>query len=192
MKKNNNKSSVLKKYLKSSEKFHNNLNKDFFKDIGVKGIESLNYDVDHYDYQVLDLYYWEHRMGRWHPELLNETDLAFDTFLPFNLRAILDIGMAFSFEKRKSGYLFKELINKSYPILNFYGVNEIKNLYEKFRGSELNDKYKFIDNYFIYDDTSKTEVNKVTHSNTLKIPEAHLIKGNYTFIDYFYSSKKDF
>src|SRR5699024_5282378 len=95
--------------------------------------DRLNYGVNIYDYHILDLYHWEVRMGRWHPEILNTHDIIFDTISPFNHRAMIEVSLSFSYEKRRDEYLFKELINRNYSILNFYGDNTLKNLYEQKR-----------------------------------------------------------
>src|SRR5699024_1104804 len=47
-----------------------------------------------------------------------------------NVRAIIDITLSFEFQKRKNNYVFSELINRNYPVLNFYGKNKLSNLYE--------------------------------------------------------------
>ena len=41
------------------------------------------------DIDLLSLFYWEHRMGSWFAECVNESDCVGDTFTPFNVRAIL-------------------------------------------------------------------------------------------------------
>lgn len=41
---------------------------------------------------LLDLFYWEHRMGSWLAECLNEADVSSDMFSPFNVRAYLCVG----------------------------------------------------------------------------------------------------
>src|SRR5699024_9186621 len=41
------------------------------------GISELEYDSNLYDFHILDLYFWESRIGRWMSETLNETDLFF-------------------------------------------------------------------------------------------------------------------
>ncbi|MEA5446306.1 hypothetical protein VCB98_10790 [Gammaproteobacteria bacterium AB-CW1] len=40
-------------------------------------------------YDSRDMLYWEHRMGAWHSQQLLCSDLVFDTFNPWNCRAIL-------------------------------------------------------------------------------------------------------
>lgn len=99
-------------------------------------VESLKYGKSTYDYHLLDLYHWEIRMGRWHPEILNTHDIAFDTLSPFNHRALIDISLSFPYEKRRDEYMFNEIINRNYPILNFYGDNVLQNLYEQIRNKK--------------------------------------------------------
>lgn len=41
------------------------------------------------DIDLLTLFYWEHRMGSWLAECLNESDCVCETFTPFNVRGIL-------------------------------------------------------------------------------------------------------
>ena len=101
-----------------------------------KFVEDLGYGESTFDYHLLDLYHWEIRMGRWHPEILNTHDIVFDTLSPFNHRAIIDISLSFAYEKRRDEYMFKEIINRNYPILNFYGDNNLLNLYEQLRNNK--------------------------------------------------------
>ena len=42
-------------------------------------------------YKVLDLFYWEHRLGSWLAECLNESDVTGETFTPFNTRAYFEV-----------------------------------------------------------------------------------------------------
>src|SRR5699024_6605688 len=86
-----------------------------------------------------DLFYWEIRMGKWHSEILNENDAAFETVLPHNSRRILKLLLSYSPEQRKSSFAVKELINSNAPILNFFGVNDKRNLYEIVRDEEIRD-----------------------------------------------------
>src|SRR5699024_3530119 len=114
-------------------------------------------------------------MGRWHSEILNENDVCFETVMPFNMRAMIDISLSYSRIQRRSGYLFEELINKNFPILNFYGKNEKKNLYEQQKGKENN---VFVNKFSIYKkDKFIKEVQ--TSENKLFIPMEYL-KTNYS------------
>lgn len=95
-----------------------------------EGIRRWEYDGDLHGYHLRDLYYWEMRMGRWSAEIMNETDLAFETCIMINSRSLLEIALSFPLEDRRSGFFFAELINDSYPLLNFFGKNDLRNLYE--------------------------------------------------------------
>lgn len=48
-----------------------------------------------------DLFYWEHRLGRWGSRRIQEVDLAHRVFLPFNSRGIVESLMAPPLEERK-------------------------------------------------------------------------------------------
>lgn len=84
-------------------------------------------------YLASDLTHWEFRLGRWATEVFNEIDVAFEPFLPLNCRAMLAPLLAFDREQRASQYAFRELINRAHPVLNFFGINDSRNLYEASR-----------------------------------------------------------
>lgn len=100
-----------------------------------RGFSKWSYDGPMYGYHLRDIFYWEIRSGRWLTEILNETDLAFETLVPLNVRAMLEITLSMPLDDRRTGTFFSELINRVYPILNFPGKNTDKNLYEQFRDS---------------------------------------------------------
>lgn len=115
-------------------------NKAFIKDENTKSkaihmfndfADKLNYSENTYDYHLLDLMYWEIHMGRWHCEILNTHDYVVETVSPYNHRALIDITLSFDYEKRKNRYFQYELINRNFPVLNFFGMNEAENLYEQ-------------------------------------------------------------
>src|SRR5699024_5025927 len=91
------------KYAKSKNKQAEKYAKEIFN----KFIIDINYGENIYDYHLLDLYHWEIRMGRWHPEILNTHDIVFDTISPFNQRAIIDISLSFTYEQRRDEYMYK-------------------------------------------------------------------------------------
>lgn len=93
-------------------------------------MNELGYTDFIYDYHLLDLYLWEIRLSRWHSEILNTHDVCFETLSPFNHRILLEIALSFNYEYRKNGQMFQELININWPVLNFFGDNNIKNMYE--------------------------------------------------------------
>ena len=96
-------------------------------------ISDLGYDVPQFGYNRKDLLYWELRMGKWHSEVLNENDAAFETVLPHNSRRIIKLFLAYSKKQRRDAFAIKELINSNAAMLNFFGVNDTRNLYEIIR-----------------------------------------------------------
>uniref|UniRef100_UPI0022E53059 hypothetical protein n=1 Tax=Kocuria marina TaxID=223184 RepID=UPI0022E53059 len=97
------------------------------------GLVDWQWNGELHDYHLLDLYYWEVRSGRWLAEVFNETDIAFDTLLPINVRALYEISLSYPPVARHDGHLFSELINDTHPVLNFFGKNDVRNLYEQQR-----------------------------------------------------------
>lgn len=89
------------------------------------------YDSVHTDYELTDIWYWENRLARWYAQLLNETDVAFDTFTPFNTRRIIDSFLSLNPADRKSGLMQWELIYRGNPYLSFYGANAMTDLYRE-------------------------------------------------------------
>src|SRR5699024_974 len=172
----------IKHLMKNSfKKYINEENKNEIENIITDILDSINYAEGTHDYHVLDLYYWENRMGSCYPEVLNETDAAFDTFLPFNMRAIIDISLSFDIKLRREDYIFKELVNRNHPILNFYGRNEITNLYEKVRNIEfksINANKPILKSAFIGDE-NQSVIYKYNTSNKLYIPKEYIKKGYY-------------
>jgi len=67
-----------------------------------------------YSIKLLDLFYWEHRMGCWLAECLNEADFAGETFTPFNCRAYLENGLGISYRYRIAPkYMFFQKIMRN-------------------------------------------------------------------------------
>lgn len=108
-------------------------------DSDIKGYEAkldstlkrFGYPNALHDFVASDMFYWEIRMGRWLAEIYNETDPAFDSISPMNMRAIVELGLAGSEDERRSGIMFTELIDRNWPELNFPGINNRNNLYKQ-------------------------------------------------------------
>ncbi|WP_394876979.1 hypothetical protein [Mammaliicoccus lentus] len=147
-------------------------------------LQELNYENEKYDYDHLDLYYWEIHMGKWFSEVLNETDSSFNTFLPYNMRSIIDISLSFPLEQRQNDHFFNELINRNYPILNFYGKNQKENLYERYLRYTKNSKNKTDVNYFdkiqTYNSSGELENIYKSYNNQIYIPQTKLYEGYYS------------
>jgi len=65
----------------------------------------------------LDVFYWEHRMGCWHSNVVLESDFAFDTHVLFNSRSILQLMLAAPAKDRSSGALFRQVVSILWPEL---------------------------------------------------------------------------
>ena len=64
---------------------------------------------------VLDLFYWEHRMGSWLAECLNEADISGEMFSPFNSRVYIENGVSAKKRERISPdyKFFKEILKNN-------------------------------------------------------------------------------
>ncbi|MFC3900416.1 hypothetical protein [Aliicoccus persicus] len=119
------KDSVMRMYKRQTT------NTSFLEQLYDEFVSNTDYLSNTYDYHTVDLVYWELRMGRWLCEVYNNHDSILRTINPFNHRALICLSLAFPYEQRRDLYMFKEIINRNYPILNFYGFNNLKNLYEQ-------------------------------------------------------------
>lgn len=124
----------LVKGLMSSRLKSVNLDDSDIKDYEAKldsTLKQFGYPNALHDFVASDMFYWEIRMGRWLAEIYNETDPAFDSISPMNMRAIVELGLAGSEDERRSGIMFTELIDRNWPELNFPGINNRNNLYKQ-------------------------------------------------------------
>lgn len=149
-------------------------------------ILKYGYDKEMYGYHGLDLAYWEIRVGRFQSEVFNESDVAFNSVNLMNVRALFSLGLAFDLETRKSNYIFEEIINRNVPILNFFGKNQMLNLYEQTR-EELNTKHYNIEIYDGNDDI----INRIDKSS-FYMPFNYFKTGNYSSIKYTFNKKRGF
>lgn len=155
------------------------------------------YNTKLFDYHLLDLSFWETRMGRWHAEIVNETDIAFQSVIPYNMRALIDISLSFPYEDRKSLKFFRDLINRNYPVLNFFGYNNFNNLYEQSsaQGVNIHSPYsKFKNNIFdkfkLYDNENELIKEINNNENKLYIDRQFLYEGNYVEVKLPYRTKR--
>lgn len=155
------------------------------------------YTGDLYDYERLDLAFWETRMGRWHAEIVNETDIAFQSFIPYNMRALIDISLSFPYDIRKSIKFFRDLINRNYPVLNFFGYNNFNNLYEQGSSQNINihSPYSKFKNSFFYNFSLFNKKNNLikiinNNKNMIYIDRDNLVTGNYSEVKIPYRTKK--
>ncbi len=72
---------------------------------------------------LADLFYWEHRMGVWHPQVVLESDPAFETVSLYNCRHILETMLSVPLRDRRRATLLKRIILSEWPELAAYPVN---------------------------------------------------------------------
>lgn len=89
-----------------------------------------------YNYDPYDLLYWEQRMGPWHGQLMNETDIAHDTVVLFNCRRILNNLLSVPLKDRLALTVYKEIIKEEWPVLNFWKINKV-GILSKFADSDF-------------------------------------------------------
>lgn len=70
-----------------------------------------------YDYDLYDLFYWEHRQGKWQSLCLYEWDIVQDTAIIYNNRSVLKPFLFQSTEDKKNGNLHKKLIKSMWAEL---------------------------------------------------------------------------
>lgn len=115
-----NKSSVLDKvrqaYQNKSDS-HPVIDKSFSEFIDRTGFN----DIKNYD--VFDMFYWEHRVGSFISQVAIESDSTFETINLFNMRLLLKHLLSLSIRDRYNDVLFKQLIEKNVPELNSLSIN---------------------------------------------------------------------
>lgn len=152
----------------------------------TQGAERWEYIQDQHGFHRLELLYWEIRLGRWATEIYNETDVAFSTFDPTNLRRLIECALSFSIPHKKSKVFQSELINASYPLLNFPGINNTRNLYEQTRSGadeeiQLHESESGVDiepaiTVNVGEASDEFQISLVSNS-TLYIPAANFVPG---------------
>ncbi len=75
---------------------------------------------------ILDLFYWEHRMGNWQAMSQLEWDIAQEAFTPFNCRDLLALLLSAPAEHRRPPYeLHRRIIQRLWPDVLKERVNPI-------------------------------------------------------------------
>lgn len=74
-------------------------------------------------YNLLDIFYWEHRCGTWLSEVIQGTDFAFNTHAYINCREIVDCLLGIQFEERKNATAFRKIINSKLSALSTIPIN---------------------------------------------------------------------
>lgn len=69
------------------------------------------------------LFYWEHRMGSWHSQVVSESDPAFETVSLYNSICILELMLSVPPVDQKNSVVLREIVRESWPELAEYAVN---------------------------------------------------------------------
>lgn len=79
--------------------------------------------------------------------------------------------------------MFDEIINRNYPVLNFFGKNDLMNIYEKNR-EEIFKKY--FESIEFYKSNDELITNKKINTNEVYIPKEYMEKNYYSEIEFIY------
>lgn len=87
-------------------------------------LEGVNYS-QRLGYRLLDLFYWEQRIGKWASQSFNEYDITCESFSPFNCRALINTMLCVKKSLRDPPlYKFqKSIIEKLWPELLKVEIN---------------------------------------------------------------------
>lgn len=99
-------------------------------------LDRCNKITEKFEYNILDLFYWEHRTGSWQAQSQLEWDIAQEAFTPFNNRELLDIILSADSKYRCSPdySLFQECINLLWPEVLSVPINPLS-FSQKIRGT---------------------------------------------------------
>ncbi|SDL08920.1 hypothetical protein [Lacicoccus qingdaonensis] len=101
-----------------------------------------------YDYNMLDLHALEIRLGNFQSIITQETDNVLEVFNIVNSRKIFEALLSPNIDERQNMSLHTAIINKYWPVLNFFGVNTNEDAYQ--RSSRLEQELvKSKDNNFV-------------------------------------------
>jgi len=112
---------------------------DFVKKIGLSTQLKLSFNEktlkqwfdeakiiqDNFDMPLLDLCYWEQRMGSWQAQSQLEWDIMQESYSPFNNRKLLVTMLALhnDYREKKDNKLYKKIIKKQFPFLLKYAYD---------------------------------------------------------------------
>lgn len=81
--------------------------------------------VEALEHSGLDFAYAEDRMGTWHQNIVQESDIAFETRVPFGSRRLIDRMLSAPLEDRRSGRFFVSMIRRLWPELLAVPINGV-------------------------------------------------------------------
>lgn len=81
-----------------------------------------------FNYNIFDILYIENIIGGRNSQVLREEDMAFETYSLLNSRKAIELILSVPSNVRKEGIILKQIINKKWPILNFWKINSNETL----------------------------------------------------------------
>lgn len=79
-------------------------------------IKLTNFDVSQFfNYDLYDMFYWEHRNSKWQNILCAEAEMATDVFVPFNNRKLLQLFMSVPYRNRLEADIHLALCKRFKP-----------------------------------------------------------------------------
>lgn len=79
-------------------------------------IEQSSFDEKlFFNYDLYDMFYWEHRNSKWQNILCQEAEMASDVFIPFNNRRLIQLLLSVPPSARAAALLHVEVTNKLVP-----------------------------------------------------------------------------
>jgi hypothetical protein len=90
--------------------------------------------------RILDLFYWEQRIGNWASMSYNEYDIAFESFTPFSCRTLLTTMLGVKSPLRIGPHftLQRNIIRNLWPELLYYDINPAETITESIMKSLRN------------------------------------------------------
>lgn len=70
-----------------------------------------------------DLFFWEHRVGKWTSNSYSNSDLLIESLNPFNCRELIEIWLSVPKNKRVNGQIHKKIIKFNWPELLDFPLN---------------------------------------------------------------------
>ena len=98
---------------------------DVFKDSYLRWFEKTYDYARSFGYDIVDLYYWEHRLGSWQAQSQLEWDFVQEELSPFNNRMLLDLMLKVDIKHRGAPKFefFVKAIELNWPFLMKFPIN---------------------------------------------------------------------
>lgn len=86
-----------------------------------------------YNYEHIDMCFWEIRCGSWETTAIQCFDMGNKTTIPYNNRKLLEDFLCFNHEDRKNGRVHKEIIKRCNHQIYNMNLTVINNIYHTYR-----------------------------------------------------------